>query len=139
MIGKRVHVTRFNGENVDFYATLEEGSKYRYRLSKRTDVGKYVWGVVKEGDSDFGKDRMYYYEIVSDDSEKEVDLKDFGIIEVENKDTEFKQYNDFPNHKTFYGCPRCNSLNVKNDEEMATAFRKLIAYVCLDCRDTELR
>ncbi|MGY2126774.1 hypothetical protein ACW9HJ_35535, partial [Nocardia gipuzkoensis] len=40
-----------------------------------------------------------------------------GIYKVDGKDNnnEFIQYNDFLNHKTFFQCPKCKSLNVDVD------------------------
>ncbi len=69
--GDRVHVTRFNWKNVDFYATLKEikSTSYKFRLTNCTDnerENEAVWGPSEHyfGDED-------YYTLASDEEDTE--------------------------------------------------------------------
>lgn len=92
MAGKRVHVTRLEGFYTDFYADLNEiGGKITYELTNSNDEDYEGWLIYKENVEDFGPKESDYYELVSDDNKKQVDLKDFGIVEVENEPRVFRR------------------------------------------------
>lgn len=69
--GNRVHVTRFNWKNVDFYATLKEikSTSYKFKLTNCTDnerENEVVWGPSEHyfGDED-------YYTLATDEEDTE--------------------------------------------------------------------
>lgn len=94
--GDRVHVTRFRGEDVDFYATLQELNNFigisLYRLVNCTDYD-YQNHVVCIENSDLYGER-YYYTLVTDEEDTEpvevqhikrenkIELDNHYIIEV---------------------------------------------------------
>lgn len=67
--GDRVHVTRFDGENVDFYATLKEIKSYKSIITNCTEKeynGEFVW---KPEEHDFGDED--YYTLATDEEDTE--------------------------------------------------------------------
>lgn len=72
--GDRVHVTRFKGEEVDFYATLQELNNFigipLYRLVNCTDYD-YQNHVICIENSDLYGER-YYYTLVTDEEDSEL-------------------------------------------------------------------
>lgn len=84
--GDRVHVTRFDGENVDFYATLKEIKSYKSIITNCTEKeynGEFVW---KPEEHDFGDED--YYTLATD----EEDSKEPVIQRIND------MYNDVPTH-----------------------------------------
>ncbi|WP_233641743.1 hypothetical protein [Staphylococcus haemolyticus] len=58
-----------------------------------------------------------------------------GIVGIIRKDDEdgFIQYNDYFEHKTFFQCPRCKSLNVQIDNLQIGDTLLDNTKQCLDC------
>lgn len=87
MIGKRVHVTRFNRRDVDFYATLEKESENFYILTQCSDGDKSIRRLSKKCRPFFGKNNVDYYEVINDKkNEKDKgDLMDMERVKKELK------------------------------------------------------
>ena len=89
LAGKRVHVTKLNGDSVDIYATLED-EKYAniYTLRECSDWMYENYGVYKEHCTRFGVSD--YYEVVEDTEEKE-DLtgKRVHVIKLDGDEVDF--------------------------------------------------
>lgn len=81
--GDRVHVTKFYGDEVDFYATLKEGNFDLFILSNCTDIrydNKLLWK--PERYSFREKD---YYTLATEESEKNIEqAKRDRKIELDN-------------------------------------------------------
>lgn len=71
--GDRVHVTRLDGEKVDFYATI--GGLYQHgelmELVNCTDKSFKGVGVYLPNDKDFGPDKKDYYTLATDEEDTE--------------------------------------------------------------------
>ena len=72
--GDKVHVTRLDGEKVDFYATI--GDLYQHgelmELVNCTDKSFKGVGVYLPNDKDFGPDEDDYYTLVTDEEDSEL-------------------------------------------------------------------
>ena len=55
-----------------------------------------------------------------------------GITPVDVDEGQFLQYNDYFEHKTFYQCPRCKSLNNETEKYY---FRGLVGMTIRQCED----
>lgn len=60
-------------------------------------------------------------------------LADNGIFAMETNKDHFIQYNDYFEHKTFFQCPRCKSLNVESNRTYADDAPIYIYRCCIDC------
>ncbi|QQC96584.1 DUF3310 domain-containing protein [Mammaliicoccus sciuri] len=71
--GDRVHVTRLDGEKVDFYATLSGFDSYNEttELVNCTIERLEGSGVYLPNDKDFGPDRLDYYTLATDEEDSE--------------------------------------------------------------------
>ena len=56
-----------------------------------------------------------------------------GIFTVKSDKDHFIQHNDYFEHKTFFQCPMCKSLNVVNDCVYVINEPKIIDKWCEDC------
>lgn len=86
--GDRVHVTRLDGENVNFYGTL-------------VDIGGGLWELVNCSDSEYEKEEV----LKDDETDFGVNLDDYYTLATDEEDTEEPviqrindMYNDVPNH-----------------------------------------
>lgn len=71
--GDRVHVTRLDGEKVDFYATLTNFGSYGERADLVNCTNKSLEGVgmYLPNDEDFGPDKTDYYTLATDEEDSE--------------------------------------------------------------------
>lgn len=71
--GDRVHVTRLDGEKVDFYATLTSFGSYgeKAELVNCTNRKLEGLGVHLPNEMDFGPDRLDYYTLATDEEDTE--------------------------------------------------------------------
>lgn len=86
--GDRVHVTRLDGEKVDFYGTL-------------VDIGGGLWELANCSDSKYEKEEV----LKDDETGFGVNLDDFYTLATDEEDTEEPviqrindMYNDIPTH-----------------------------------------
>lgn len=86
--GDRVHVTRLDGENVNFYGTL-------------VDIGGGLWELVNCSDSEYEKEEV----LKDDETDFGVNLDDYYTLATDEEDTEEpviqrinNMYNDVPDH-----------------------------------------
>ncbi|MCJ1765853.1 DUF3310 domain-containing protein [Mammaliicoccus sciuri] len=88
--GDRVHVTRLDGEKVDFYATLTEfdSSNEMADLVNSTDSSFECAGVYLPNSKYFGPDKSDYYTLATDEEDSEE-----PVIQRIND-----MYNDVPTH-----------------------------------------
>ncbi len=72
-VGDRVHVTRLDGGEVDFYATLTSFGSYgeTAKLVNCTNRSFEGLGVHLPNEMDFGPDRLDYYTLASDEEDSE--------------------------------------------------------------------
>ncbi|MDT0711053.1 DUF3310 domain-containing protein [Mammaliicoccus sciuri] len=74
-VGDRVHVTRLNGEKVDFYATLTDFCFDQYAKTAQLDNcsnASFEGGdVYLPSDEYFGPDKADYYTLVTDEEDSE--------------------------------------------------------------------
>ncbi len=88
--GDRVHVTRLDGEKVDFYATLSDFGAY-YEMADLVNCtigGLEGSGVYLPTEEGFGPDRSDYYTLATDEEDSEE-----PVIQRIND-----MYNDVPTH-----------------------------------------
>lgn len=71
--GDRVHVTRLDGEKVDFYATLTSFGSYSEptKLVNCTNRSREGLDVHLPNEMDFGPDRLDYYTLATDEEDTE--------------------------------------------------------------------
>lgn len=71
--GDRVHVTRLDGEKVDFHATLTSFGSYgeAAKLVNCTNRSREGLGVHLPNEMDFGPDRLDYYTLATDEEDSE--------------------------------------------------------------------
>ncbi|MGX0910181.1 hypothetical protein [Staphylococcus caprae] len=76
---------------------------------------------------------MFEYKSMSLD--KDTVLMKNGIVGIIRKDDDdgFIQYNDYFEHKTFFQCSRCKSLNVQIDNLQLVGTLLDSTKQCLDC------
>ncbi|GEP76020.1 hypothetical protein [Staphylococcus carnosus] len=74
---------------------------------------------------------MWDYEIVT--ALKSQTLKTNGIYTIDRDDEKFIQHNDYFEHKTFFQCPRCKSLNVDAERAYGSNGPVVIVRSCDDC------
>lgn len=109
--GDRVHVTRLDGEKVDFYATLANFNEYDEAadLVNCTIEGLEGSGVYLPNDKDFGPDKKDYYTLATDENKKlrwsDGSSAEGTPIMCDEEDTEEPviqrindMYNDVPTH-----------------------------------------
>lgn len=72
-VGDRVHVTRLDGEKVDFYATLTDFDSYNETadIVNCTDSSFEGVGVYLPNETDFGPDKIDYYTLATDEEDTE--------------------------------------------------------------------
>lgn len=56
-----------------------------------------------------------------------------GIFTIESDKDQFIQHNDYFEHKTFFQCPKCKSLNVESNRTYADDEPIYIHRCCIDC------
>lgn len=74
---------------------------------------------------------MWDYEI--DTAPKSQTLETNGIYTIDRDDENFIQHNDYFEHKTFFQCPKCKSLNVDSDRALGSNVPVVIVRICEDC------
>ena len=92
--GDRVHVTRLNHNDVDFYATLVDVGEGIWELTYCSDDGYQYDEIYKNDSINFGKNQSDYYTLATDEEdtepvevqhikrENEIELDNHYIIEV---------------------------------------------------------
>lgn len=69
--GDRVHVTRFESNDVDFYATLTDADRDIWELVNCTDFQYEGLAIYKEIENKFGIDKEDYYTLATDEEDTE--------------------------------------------------------------------
>ncbi|WP_239744955.1 DUF3310 domain-containing protein [Mammaliicoccus sp. O-M54] len=69
--GDRVHVTRLNHNDVDFYATLVDAGEIIWELDNCSDREYKYDEVYKENNLNFGKNQSDYYTLATDEEDTE--------------------------------------------------------------------
>ncbi|MBV5103417.1 DUF3310 domain-containing protein [Mammaliicoccus sciuri] len=69
--GDRVHVTRFESNDVDFYATLTDADLDIWELVNCTDFQYEGLAIYKEIENKFGIDKEDYYTLATDEEDTE--------------------------------------------------------------------
>ncbi|MBO3076718.1 DUF3310 domain-containing protein [Mammaliicoccus vitulinus] len=106
--GDRVHVTRYNNENVDFYTTLKNVGAVA-GLTDRSDGGKIDGALYLPGEIDFGPDKEDYYTLATDEDKylrwSDGSTAEGKVIIADEEDTEepvIQRTTDNVNHPTHY-------------------------------------
>lgn len=76
---------------------------------------------------------MYTYKTEPKTVTKDEVLFENGITTVDVDEGRFLQYNDYFEHKTFYQCPRCKSLNNDFEMDYLDDLPSTIIRICEDC------
>lgn len=76
---------------------------------------------------------MYTYKTEPKTVTKDEVLFENGITTVDVDGGQFLQYNDYFEHKTFYQCPRCKSLNNDVEKDYLDSLPSTIIRICEDC------
>lgn len=69
--GDRVHVTRLDGQKVDFYATLTDADLDIWELVNCTDFQYEGVAIYKEIENKFGPDKEDFYTLATDEEDTE--------------------------------------------------------------------
>jgi predicted Zn-ribbon and HTH transcriptional regulator len=56
-----------------------------------------------------------------------------GIFTIKSDKDQFIQHNDYFEHKTFFQCPKCKSLNVDAERALGSNVPVVIVRSCDDC------
>lgn len=76
---------------------------------------------------------MYTYKTEQKTVTKDEVLFKNGITTVDVDEGRFLQYNDYFEHKTFYQCPKCKSLNNDFKMDYLDNLPSTIIRICEDC------
>ncbi|MCJ1774666.1 DUF3310 domain-containing protein [Mammaliicoccus sciuri] len=69
--GDRVHVTRLDGEKVDFYATLRIFDEFRFELTDCSNTLFNNFKVSRPNTEEYGLNGYYYYTLATDEEDTE--------------------------------------------------------------------
>ena len=109
--GDRVHVLRYNGEDVDFYGTLKYLDKCMANLFDCTIKRNEGVAVFLPSDNSFGEDKEDYYILAEDEEDKRtvndlnVNSYETKLVTEDEKDTEepvIQRTTDNVNHPDHY-------------------------------------
>lgn len=76
---------------------------------------------------------MFEYKTMPLDKARVLMMNGIYKLDVKDNNNEFIQYNDYFEHKTFFQCPRCKSLNVEVNNTFVEEFVFINTKQCSDC------